>query len=120
MTGSGKTTLLVIDDDTSVCRAIRRLFRGRFNDIVFAETPADAETILASRPVTHVICDHMLGPGRPRGLELAGEWKALFPSIRRIAILTGANVKDLQASGGIDLIVPKTIDPEELIAKLLG
>jgi CheY-like chemotaxis protein len=118
VTESGKTTLLVIDDDTSVCRAIRRLFKGRFNDVVFAETPADAETILASRAVTHVICDHMLGPGRPQGLELASEWKAMFPSIRKVIILTGANVKSFTTPPGIDLVLPKTIDPEELAAKL--
>jgi DNA-binding NtrC family response regulator len=116
---SEKTFLLVVDDESSVCRVVKRLLKNRFDEIAIAETPADAETVLASCDVTHVICDHVLGPGCPRGLELASHWKAAHPSIKKIIVLTGANVADLGLPPGIDFVVPKTTDPVDL-ASLLG
>jgi hypothetical protein len=89
------------------------------DEIVTAQTPADAETILHSKPVTHVICDHLLGPGQPKGMDIAKEWKGAFPSIRSIVILTGTNVKNLHPPETIDHVLPKTTDPVELAA-LLG
>jgi CheY-like chemotaxis protein len=119
VTDTGKTTLLVVDDESAVCRVLRRLLRNKFDDIVAVETPADAEAVLASRPVTHVVCDQCLGPGQPEGLEIASAWRAANPSIRKLIILTGANVMNLTALPGVDLVLPKTIDPVDL-ARLLA
>jgi CheY-like chemotaxis protein len=115
---SGKTILLVVDDESTVCRVVRRLMRDKFDEIATAETPADAEIVLSSRAVTHVICDHVLGPGQPHGLELAGRWKATYPSIRTVVVLTGANVSNLETPPGVDLVLPKTTEPAELAAHL--
>ena len=114
-----RSVLLVVDDESSVCRALRRLMGDRADEIVTAQTPADAETILHSKPVTHVICDHFLGPGQPKGADIAKEWKGAHPSIRSVIILTGTNVKSLQCTETIDHGLPKTTDPVEL-AELLG
>jgi CheY-like chemotaxis protein len=113
-----KNILLVVDDESAVCRVVRRLLKKRFDEIVTAETPTDAETVLASHDVTHVICDQVLGPGQPQGLELARGWKTAFPSIRKIIVLTGANVNDLVAPPGVDLVLSKATDPEQLAAHL--
>ncbi len=118
MTESGKKILLVIDDESSVCRVVRRLLRDKFDDIVAAQTPADAEIVLSSRTVTHVICDHVLGPGQPYGLQLASGWKEAYPSIRKVIVLTGANLSGIAAPPGIDLVLPKTTDPAELAGHL--
>ena len=120
MGDAGKRILLVIDDESAVCRVMRRLLGRRFDEIVTAETPADAEVVLASRPVTHVLCDHCLGPGRPQGLDLAKGWKAAHPTIRKIIILTGADIERLTAPPGIDLVLPKTTEPDDLAALLLA
>lgn len=120
MADTGKTTLLVVDDESAVCRAVRRLLRDKFDEIVTVETPADAETVLATRQVTHVVCDQCLGPGQPEGLAIAGGWRTSYPSIRRLVILTGADVKNLTALPGVDLVLPKTIDPVDLAAVLVG
>jgi len=114
----GRNVLLIVDDESSVCRVVRRVLKGRFDEIVAAETPADAKTVLSSREVTHVICDHMLGPGCPRGLELASGWKAAFPSVRKIIVLTGADLASLGVPAGIDFVLPKTTPPDELAAYL--
>jgi CheY-like chemotaxis protein len=115
-----KTTLLVVDDESAVCRALRRLLKGRFDAIIAVETPADAEAVLAAQRVTHVLCDQCLGPGQPEGLAIASGWRATYPSIRKMIILTGANVKNLAALPGVDLVLPKTTDPVDLAALLGG
>jgi DNA-binding NtrC family response regulator len=117
---TGKTTLLVVDDESSVCRAVRRLLRDKFDEILTVETPADAEAVLASRQVTHLVCDQCLGPGQPEGLAVASGWRATYPSIRKLVILTGADVKNLTALPGVDLVLPKTTDPVDLAALLVG
>ncbi len=111
--------LLVVDDESSVCRALKRLLRGRVDEIVTAQTPADAETVLRSTPVTHVICDHFLGPGQPNGGDVARNWKVDYPKIKVVAILTGTNIGDIEKAPGIDHLLPKTTDPVKL-AELMG
>ncbi len=119
MAEKARSVLLVVDDESSVCRALRRLMGDRADEIITAQTPTDAETILHSRSVTHVICDHFLGPGQPKGMDIAKKWKDAFPSIRSVIILTGTNVKNLDPPETIDHVLPKTTDPVEL-AGLLG
>lgn len=118
MAETGDTLLLVIDDESSVCRALRRLMRGRVDEIVTAETPADAEAILDTRAVTHVICDHLLGPGQPRGIDLARRWRERYPAIAGLVVLTGTNVANLEAPPEVDHVLPKTTDPTELARRL--
>ena len=120
MRGEEKTILLVVDDENAVCRALRRMLKNKFDEVLAVETPADAEAVLASRPVTHVVCDHCLGPGQPEGLAIAGAWRSAYPSIRRLVILTGVNLKNLSPAPGIDLLLPKTIDPADLASRLVG
>jgi CheY-like chemotaxis protein len=120
VTDTGKTTLLVVDDESAVCRAMRRMLRGVFDEILTVETPADAEAVLASREVTHLVCDQCLGPGQPEGLAVASGWRTSYPSIRKLVILTGANVKNLTALPGVDHVLPKTIEPADLAKVLVG
>ena len=119
MAEKARSVLLVVDDESSVCRALRRLMVDRADEIVIAQTPADAETILHSKPVTHIICDHLLGPGQPKGMDIAKGWKDAFPTIRSLIILTGTDVRDLHCPETIDHVLSKTTDPVEL-AELLG
>jgi len=119
LTGTEKTILLVVDDESAVCRALRRMLRGKFDEIIAAETPADAEAVLASRAVTHVVCDHCLGPGQPEGLTIASAWRSAHPTIRKMIILTGVNLRSLAPAPGVDLLLPKTIDPADLAARLV-
>lgn len=113
------TVLLVVDDESAVCRALKRLLRNKAGEIISAETPRDAETILQTKRVTHVICDHLLGPGQPLGLDIAKTWKSKYPSLQRVAILTGTNLKELEHPASIDHMLPKTTDPVKL-AEIMG
>jgi len=114
-----KSILMILDDESAVCRALKRTLRNRVDEIVSAENAHDAMTILESTPVTHVLCDHLLGPGQPRGMELVTDWKARFPNLKKIIILTGSAESRATPASGVDLVLPKTTDPADL-AKHLG
>lgn len=113
-----QTTLLVVDDESAVCRALRRMLGGRVERIVTAETPQDAEAVLSSTAVTHLVCDHFLGPGQPLGTDLALQWRERYPSLVQVVILTGKDTAGIAAGGGIDHVLPKTTEPDRLVALL--
>ena len=108
------TTLLIIDDEASVCRALGRILREKADEIVTAQSIADAELIMDTRDVTHILCDHLLGPGQPRGLDTAIHWKSEYPDIEKIIILTGTDAAFDAPPDGIDHVLPKTTDPLKL------
>ncbi|MCK9522140.1 MAG: hypothetical protein M0R76_03735 [Proteobacteria bacterium] len=111
--------LLIIDDESAVCRALKRTFRDQVSSIVVASNAADAQAIVAQEMVTHVLCDQWLGPGQPLGTELVRGWKAQHASIRRILILTGTLAPLVSLPGDIDMVLTKTTDPVEMAAHLL-
>jgi CheY-like chemotaxis protein len=110
--------LLVLDDEATVCRSLQRVLGKTFDEILTAETPADAETILGSRAVTHLLCDHLLGPGQPTGHDLATRWRAEHPSLEQVVLLTGADVSRLEVSDAIDRVLPKTTELPDLARAL--
>jgi DNA-binding NtrC family response regulator len=112
------STLLIVDDESAVCRALRRMLNHKVDRIMTAETPEDAETVLASTIVTHLICDHYLGPGQPLGMDLAATWRTRYPALRQIVVLTGKDVDGIEAASGIDHVLPKTTEPARLAALL--
>ena len=114
-----KSTLLIVDDESSVCRALRRIIRGRADEVVIVSNMTDANLVIDTKKVTHVLCDHLLGPGQPRGMEVASTWKDRYGSIRKLVILTGSNLASQEPPPGIDLVLPKTTDPLQL-ADLIG
>ena len=120
MSSQLEAVLLVVDDESTVCRAICRILRSRFADIQSACTPEEAVAVLDSRRVTHVLCDYRLGAGQPTGTELVQRWRSQHPSIERAVILTGVEVTQLEAPGGVDAVVPKASDPTDLADILLG
>ncbi len=107
--------LLIVDDESSVCRAISRMLQRSVSEITTAISPTEAETILETRQVTHIICDHWFGQGQPLGLSLVATWKKRYPSLKRIVVLTGTDVSQLETPEGVDGVMPKTVDPAKLI-----
>jgi ActR/RegA family two-component response regulator len=119
LTATTPTALLIVDDEHTVCRALSRMLCGRFDEIVTALTPAEAELVLRSGRVTHLLCDHWFGKGQPVGLELVGGWRSRFPSLRRAVILTGTGAVEEGRPDGVDAVVPKTIEAGPLLEVLL-
>ena len=110
--------LLIVDDESTVCRALSRLLGSQVKDIYFATNPTEGEIILRSGRVTHIICDHWFGPGQPLGTDLVNKWRELFPAIKRAIVLTGTDINRLDAGKAVDKIISKVADPEELIEAL--
>lgn len=111
--------LMVLDDESAVCRAVQRMLRGKAGRVVAVETPEDAEAVFASTEVTHLICDHYLGPGQPLGADLAAAWRERYPTLKRVLILTGRDTREIRHGPEIDHVLPKTAEPE-LLLTLLG
>ena len=115
---SAKKILLIVDDETAVCHALCRLLGSRVDEVVMTANISDAESVLRSSRVTHVICDHMLGPGQPKGLDVATNWKEIYPSIQILVVLTGTSAHKSEVPQGVDFILPKSIEPLKLINHL--
>lgn len=113
-----RTVLLVVDDETTVCRALSRMLRNYVDEIITATNPAEAESVLAMGKVTHLICDHWFGPGQPLGLDLVARWKKDYTSITRAVVLTGTDVTQLKTQPGVHQIMAKTVEPKELAIAL--
>jgi DNA-binding NtrC family response regulator len=118
VTNKTESVLLIVDDERTVCRALTRLLDRSVSKIQTATNPREAEIILRSGNITHVICDHWFGPGQPLGLDLVGQWKETYQSIKCAVVLTGTDVEELSKPKYVDEILPKVIDPDELIAAL--
>lgn len=118
MEETAKSILLIVDDESSVCRALSRMLKRRFDTITTAVSPLEAEVILDSNPVTHVICDHWFGVGQPLGLDLAARWKSQFSTIKRVVVLTGTDATQLTPPPGVHQIMAKTVEADELTRAL--
>jgi len=119
VTNKSNFVLLIVDDERSVCRALSRLLENSIKTIQTATNPTEAEMVLNSRDVTHLICDHWFGPGQPLGIDLVAKWKKKYTSIKRAVVLTGTDISNIDTSSSVDKILPKVVDPDDLI-KTLG
>ena len=106
--------LLIVDDESSVRRVLTRIISKKISKILTASTITDAELILDTTRVTHILCDHLLGPGQPTGIESSISWKQKYPHIEKVVILTGTSAYLGDTPEGIDSILPKTTDPLKL------
>lgn len=113
-----KRVVLIVDDESSVLRAVGRMLAKYADEILTASGHTEAEAILESRSVTHILCDHWFGRGLPLGLDLAAKWKTLYPKLEKVVVLTGVDIDALSPSPLIDAVLPKTTDPEKLASTL--
>jgi CheY-like chemotaxis protein len=117
---SSRRQALVVDDEPIFCRAMSRLLGRAFDEVHLAGSPEEAEAILASKPITHLICDYRLGSNLPPGTVYIDKWRAEYPGITRAVVLTGALDYYVKASDGIDSVRAKGIEPEEVLKAVLG
>ncbi len=110
--------LLIVDDETSVCRALSRMLTNKVDQITYSTSSLEAQTILATQKITHLICDHWFGAGHKLGLDLAVQWRNEFSSIERVVLLTGTDTSMLDVPEEIDFILTKAADSDELLKAL--
>ena len=115
-----KRILMIVDDTPNVGRALSRVLGRYFDEVHPLTSASEAAALLGQMPVTHVICDYCLGDGDPPGVELVPRWRREHPSIERAVILTGLDPTTLLAGPGIDAVVSKLADTEELVRIVKG
>jgi len=114
-------TVLFVDDETSILRALGRLFRDTGHKLLFAESGEQAIQVLASEPIDLVISD-MRMPGMS-GTELLAAVAKMYPGTYRI-LLTGFG--DINAAvgalndGGIYRYISKPWIDEDILAAAKG
>ncbi len=109
-----KKTLLIIDDNPLIRRMLARVLSSEFDEVLVAEGPDQADQILECYTVTHMISDHDLGEGVPFGAALIPGWRKKYPSIKRVLIVTGSNIKGIDIPPEVDRVFAKSVLPSVL------
>ena len=114
----GPRRLLIVDDDPRLCRALSRSLACSVDTLRAASTPEEAHHWLAKEAITHLICDHNLGDGVPKGEALVEKWRREHRSIERAVLYTGAHLDKSNKPSCIDAIVFKTASIDDLMQSL--
>jgi CheY-like chemotaxis protein len=114
---AARRTLLVVDDEPELAAMFRRFLKREFDEILDARGPADAEEILRSHPVTHLVVDGHL-PGAVSGQDLVQQWRRQQPAVRFAALFSGSTSLRGAVLPGIDGVFIKPEGFDELLAAL--
>ena len=104
--------ILVVDDDAAVALSVRRAFRRRGDQVLTAQSVAEAWLLLQERPerpIDHALIDLTLPDGD--GLTLAVDLHTAYPHIR-ITLTTGGSAPVSTDFG----LLPKPFTVNELWA----
>ena len=112
--------VLVIDPDEFFRKGVEKLIKRRnvFNEVFSANTIEEAERILETHDITHLVCDYNVGPTVPNGTYLIQQLRNKYPSISRALIFTTHNLDATNRPHGVDRIISKNRSVSELIADL--
>jgi CheY-like chemotaxis protein len=99
--------LLFVDDNSALHRGARTLLKSKFSHILTAGSDAEADVLLLTNPVTHLMVDYFLGDANT-GDHCIRKWRALYPSIRQ-AILISGSVSEINQTD-IDAVYTKPFD----------
>ena len=112
--------LLIVDDREDVRLALERFLSLYFEQVHAAGTPGDAESALNEYRPTLVLCDYWLGDEYPPATDLIPGWRERYPTIERVALMTGTKASALGRAQGVDAVFQKPLDLKQVTAFLLG
>lgn len=107
--------ILFVDDDTSVLRAMQRLFRKLDADIFTAASGTEGLAILADHPIQVIVSDQRM-PEMP-GTDFLKEVRIRYPDTVRCILSGYAEMHVVVAAindGNVFRFIPKPWDDEEL------
>jgi len=81
-------SVLIVDDEPSVIRALRRVFLQEQYNLLTAENPEDALSLIRSNKIDLIICDHQMP--NMSGSELLSHTRRISPDTIRM-LITGIN-----------------------------
>lgn len=114
-TSPQKYQILFVDDETSVLKAMLRIFRQENYGLLTADSAQQALSIMAKEPVQVVISDHRM-PGM-NGTDLLREVKKRYPATIRIMLTGYADVNAVMGAvndGAVYKFITKPWNDEDL------
>jgi ActR/RegA family two-component response regulator len=132
-----RNIVLIVDDYWSLARTLERHIKPLVDEVYIASSAWEAQYILNSVLVTHLLCDLNINAeedgslrsavslpsidnheNKP-GFELASGWRREHQSIQKVVIYTGEDTKELSKPDDVDALICKT-DIDSVIDALLG
>ncbi len=101
--------LLIVDDRADVLQALLRFFELDFEQVLSAQNPAEAEDIIRTKQPEFLLCDYWLGEAHPPSTEFLGRWRAEYPCLRRVVLMTGTKSSSIPPCAAVDDIFPKPL-----------
>jgi len=111
--------LLIVDDRKEVRAALQRFFEMYFERVLAAATPPEAEELLSSQRPTLLLCDYFLGVEWPPATSLIPRWRALFPFLARVAIMSGTRSESIGNCPEADAVFEKPLNMREVTEFLI-
>jgi CheY-like chemotaxis protein len=111
--------LLIVDDRKEVRAALQRFFEMYFERVLTAATPPEAEESLRTEQPTLLLCDYFLGVEWPPATSLIPAWRAMFPFLARVAIMSGTRSESIGNCPEADAIFEKPLNMREVTEFLL-
>jgi len=105
--------LLIVDDEPLARKALMRLLRGLFDEILCADGAERAEQALAEQEITHLLCDRHLLDVEP-GERLIIRWRESYPSLLVAGLITGDVVDQSEMPHAVDGVFLKPFDIDAL------
>jgi len=109
-------TLLVVDDRPEVLRAIERFLKLHFREVWSAQTPDQAREILQIHRPDFLLCDFWLGENYPPATALIPDWRADFPHLLRVVLMSGTKSSSIPPCSAIDATFAKPLQMSEIVA----
>jgi response regulator RpfG family c-di-GMP phosphodiesterase len=114
-----RPTVLLVDDETHILSALKRVLRREPYAVLTASSPKDALALLAQHRVCVVVSDQKMPDGS--GVAFLREVAARHPGVRRV-LLTGwpeEMARREREAAQLDAVLLKPWDEAELKATLL-
>jgi DNA-binding NtrC family response regulator len=111
-------SLLIVDDREEVLRALERYMGLYLTGVFGAQTPAEAVAVLEARKPSFLLCDFWLGEKYPPSTSLIPDWRARFPFLEKVILMSGTKSSSIPACSAVDAIFPKPLDLKGLVQYL--
>ena len=108
----------MVDDDPQLRQMLVRLMSRYFDAVHPAHSIGEAERVLETHLVTHIVLDYNLGEHEQPGTDVVADWRARYSSIIRTILLTGCRVSFLDVPSAVDFCIVKGEDPLTLLSLL--
>lgn len=112
--------LLIVDDRKEVRAALQRFFEMYFEQVLVAGTPPEAEECLSTHQPSLLLCDYFLGVEWPPATNLIPRWRAAFPCLTRVAIMSGTRSESIGNCPEADAVFEKPLNMREVTEFLIA